>query len=178
MELLIRSRPHDARWTVAKSGTASLHRGSNIFLLQTDRHLRGTLDGSTRPYPSWDVVNWVFMPIHAGGDHWVTGAINLPHSTIYVLDSLQSDYRKSFLCRHISQWTLVLNSFDSVAGIVSRCSSPILRESMGSVGVTAEYEGSSDIILSFKELYPSSSSSSSIVCPLKIETRNWRTRRS
>ncbi|GKB91229.1 hypothetical protein Tco_0963501 [Tanacetum coccineum] len=59
-------RPHDARWTVAKSRTTSLHRGSNIFLLQTDRHLRGTLDGSTRPYPSWDVVDWVFMPIHAG----------------------------------------------------------------------------------------------------------------
>nr|GEW52486.1 hypothetical protein [Tanacetum cinerariifolium] len=34
-----------------------------------------------------------------------------------------------------------MNSSDSIAGIVSRCSSPILRESMGSVGVTAEYEG-------------------------------------
>ncbi|GJX89260.1 ribonuclease H-like domain-containing protein [Tanacetum coccineum] len=72
MELLVRTRPHDARRTVAKSGTASLNPSSNIFLLQTDQHLRGTLDGSTRPYPSWDVVDWVFMPIYAGGDHWVT----------------------------------------------------------------------------------------------------------
>ncbi|GJS83937.1 phospholipase-like protein [Tanacetum coccineum] len=76
--------------TVAKSGTASLHPGTYIFLLQMDRHLRGTLDGSTCPYPSWDDVYWVYMPIHAGGDHWVTGAINLPHSTFLVLDSLSS----------------------------------------------------------------------------------------
>nr|GFC62813.1 hypothetical protein [Tanacetum cinerariifolium] len=54
-----------------------------------------------------------------------------------------------------------INSSDSVAGIVSRCSSPILRESMGSLGVTAEHGGSSEIILSFKELDSSSSSSSS-----------------
>nr|GEU78444.1 hypothetical protein [Tanacetum cinerariifolium] len=33
----------------------------------------GTLDGSTHLYPSWDVVEWVYMPIHAEGDHSVTG---------------------------------------------------------------------------------------------------------
>nr|GFD40820.1 hypothetical protein [Tanacetum cinerariifolium] len=54
-----------------------------------------------------------------------------------------------------------MNSSDSVAGIVLRCSSPILRESTGSVGVTAEYGGSSDIILSSKGFELSSSSSSS-----------------
>nr|GFC71610.1 hypothetical protein [Tanacetum cinerariifolium] len=54
-----------------------------------------------------------------------------------------------------------ITSSDSVAGIVSRCSSLILRESTGSLGVTAEHGGSSKIILSFKELDSSSSSSSS-----------------
>nr|GEZ18404.1 hypothetical protein [Tanacetum cinerariifolium] len=38
-----------------------------------------------------------------------------------------------------------MNSFDSVAGIVSRCSSPILRESMGSLGVTAEHGGRTEV---------------------------------
>ncbi|GJQ89923.1 hypothetical protein Tco_0001062 [Tanacetum coccineum] len=64
-DLLIRTRPDGARCIVAKSKTASLNPGSNIFLLQTNRHLRGTLDGSTRPYPSWSDVDWVYMPINA-----------------------------------------------------------------------------------------------------------------
>nr|GFD40408.1 hypothetical protein [Tanacetum cinerariifolium] len=51
-----------------------------------------------------------------------------------------------------------INSSDFVVGIVSRCSSPVLRESMGSLGVTAEQGGSSEILLSFKELDSSSSS--------------------
>nr|GFC59339.1 hypothetical protein [Tanacetum cinerariifolium] len=54
-----------------------------------------------------------------------------------------------------------ITSSDSVAGIVSRCSSPILREYTGSFGVTAEHGGSSEILLSFKGLDSSSSSSSS-----------------
>nr|GEZ62211.1 hypothetical protein [Tanacetum cinerariifolium] len=54
-----------------------------------------------------------------------------------------------------------MTSSDSVAGIVLRCSSPIMRESMGSLGVTATQGGSSEIMLSFKELELSSSSSSS-----------------
>nr|GEU75862.1 hypothetical protein [Tanacetum cinerariifolium] len=29
-----------------------------------DPHVIGTLDGSTRPYPSWNDVDWVFLPIH------------------------------------------------------------------------------------------------------------------
>ncbi|GJV24881.1 hypothetical protein Tco_1377576 [Tanacetum coccineum] len=49
IELLIRSRPDGARWTITKSGTASLNLGSEIFLLETDRVLMGMLDGSTRP---------------------------------------------------------------------------------------------------------------------------------
>ncbi|GJS28276.1 hypothetical protein Tco_0488896 [Tanacetum coccineum] len=57
--------PAGARSIVAKSKTASLNPCSNIFLLQTNRHLRGTLDGSTRPYPSWSDVYWVYMPINA-----------------------------------------------------------------------------------------------------------------
>nr|GEW50531.1 RNA-directed DNA polymerase homolog [Tanacetum cinerariifolium] len=44
---------------------------------------------------------------------------------------------------------------------VLRCSSPILRESAGSFGMIAENGGSPEIILSYKELDLSSSSSSS-----------------
>ncbi|GKA79070.1 phospholipase-like protein [Tanacetum coccineum] len=33
----------------------------------------------------------VYMPINARGDHWVTGAINLPNSRFYVFDSLHSE---------------------------------------------------------------------------------------
>nr|GFD61830.1 hypothetical protein [Tanacetum cinerariifolium] len=61
-----------------------------------------------------------------------------------------------------------MNSSDSVAGIVSRCSSPILRElsgssvdKMGSSGLIAENGGRPEIILSSKESDLSSSSSSS-----------------
>ncbi|GJT17413.1 phospholipase-like protein, partial [Tanacetum coccineum] len=53
--------------------------------------------------------NMVFLPIHAGGDHWVMGAINLPHSTFYVLYSLHSHNRNSSLSQYISEWTEVLN---------------------------------------------------------------------
>ncbi|GKG27363.1 phospholipase-like protein, partial [Tanacetum coccineum] len=67
------------------------------------------MDGSTRPYPSWDDVDWVYMPINAGGNHWVTGAINLPYSRFYVLDSLESDGRKASIYAHIRQWTRILN---------------------------------------------------------------------
>nr|GEV33186.1 phospholipase-like protein [Tanacetum cinerariifolium] len=88
IELLNKDRPHGARFTVAKSGTTSLHPRLNRFIIGTDPHIIGTLDGSTRPYPSWSDVDWVYMPINAGGNHWVTGAINLPNSKFYVLDSL------------------------------------------------------------------------------------------
>ncbi|GJW54775.1 UPF0187 protein, chloroplastic-like protein [Tanacetum coccineum] len=69
----------------------------------------GTLDGTTRPYPSWDDVDWVYMPINTGGNHWVTGAINLPDSKFYVLDSLESDGRISSIYARIRQWTITLN---------------------------------------------------------------------
>ncbi|GKB02933.1 retrovirus-related pol polyprotein from transposon TNT 1-94 [Tanacetum coccineum] len=65
--------PHGARFTVAKSGTTSLHPRSNRFIIEMDPHIIGRLDGSTRPYPSWDDVDWVYMPINVRGNHWVTG---------------------------------------------------------------------------------------------------------
>ncbi|GJY17915.1 phospholipase-like protein [Tanacetum coccineum] len=94
IELLIRERPQGARWIVAKLGTASLHPHSNQFIIQMDPHLIGTLDGSTCPYPSWNEVDWVYMPINARGDHWVTGAVNLLNSRFYVFDSLHSEVRR------------------------------------------------------------------------------------
>ncbi|GJS29903.1 hypothetical protein Tco_0490523 [Tanacetum coccineum] len=72
IEILIRSRPQDADWTVSKSGTTCVHSENNRFMIQTDTHIIRMLDGSTRPYPSWKNVNWVYMPINVGGNHWVT----------------------------------------------------------------------------------------------------------
>ncbi|GKA72959.1 phospholipase-like protein [Tanacetum coccineum] len=69
MELLIRNRPKNAPWTVAYTNTISVHSENQCFLIETDQHAIGTLDGSTRPYPAWNDVNWVFMPIHVGGNH-------------------------------------------------------------------------------------------------------------
>nr|GEZ11233.1 hypothetical protein [Tanacetum cinerariifolium]GEZ29778.1 hypothetical protein [Tanacetum cinerariifolium] len=42
---------HGARYTMAKAGTASKHPGSQQFVIVTDEHIKGTLDGTTRPYP-------------------------------------------------------------------------------------------------------------------------------
>lgn len=61
IELLIRKRVDNQPWTVAKSWTASVFptENGNVSMLSINPSLRGTLDGSTRPYPSWDVVRWV-----------------------------------------------------------------------------------------------------------------------
>ncbi|GJV98783.1 transposase, MuDR, MULE transposase domain protein [Tanacetum coccineum] len=63
---------------------------NNCFMILTDPHNIGTLDGSVRPFPSWNDVTWVYMPINAGGVHWVTGAINLADLIFYVFDSMKS----------------------------------------------------------------------------------------
>nr|GEW02124.1 hypothetical protein [Tanacetum cinerariifolium] len=57
IELVIRNRQPGARFTVAKSGTASQHPSSQQFIIKTDEHIKGKLDGSTRPYASWDDVD-------------------------------------------------------------------------------------------------------------------------
>ncbi|GKB11423.1 phospholipase-like protein, partial [Tanacetum coccineum] len=77
MEQLIRRRPLNANWTVAYTSTISVHPENNQFIIVNDPHVIGTLDGSTRPYPSWNDVDWVFLPIHVAGNHWATGVIDL-----------------------------------------------------------------------------------------------------
>ncbi|GJX88660.1 phospholipase-like protein [Tanacetum coccineum] len=37
----------------------------------------------------------VLCPINVGGNHWVTGAVNLPHSFFYVFDSMESERTSS-----------------------------------------------------------------------------------
>ncbi|GKD16543.1 hypothetical protein Tco_1205701 [Tanacetum coccineum] len=61
MELLIRRRPLNANWTVAYTSTISVHPENNQFIILNDPHVIGTLDGSTRPYPSWNDVDWVLI---------------------------------------------------------------------------------------------------------------------
>ncbi|GJZ38915.1 phospholipase-like protein [Tanacetum coccineum] len=116
IEILIRSRPQDADWTVSKSGTTCVHPENNWFMIQTDPHIIGMLDGSTRPYPSWKNVNWVYMPINIGGNHWVTGAVNLPHSIFYVFDSMESERTRLLLEDRIKAWTPVINGILQMRG--------------------------------------------------------------
>ncbi|GJT56409.1 phospholipase-like protein [Tanacetum coccineum] len=72
MELLIRYRTNTDPWTVAYTNTISVHPENQRFLIEMNQHTIGILDGLTRPYPPWSVVNWVFLPILVGGNHWVT----------------------------------------------------------------------------------------------------------
>ncbi|GJU63069.1 phospholipase-like protein [Tanacetum coccineum] len=94
MEFLIRRRPLNGNWTVAYTSTISVHPENNQFIILNDPHVIGTLDGSTRPYPSWNDVDWVFLPIHVAGNHWATGVIDLANSHFYVFDSLASEKNK------------------------------------------------------------------------------------
>ncbi|GJU89648.1 phospholipase-like protein [Tanacetum coccineum] len=94
MEFLIRRRPLNGNWTVAYTSTISIHPENNQFIILNDPHVIGTLDGSTRPYPSWNDVDWVFLPIHVAGNHWATGVIDLANSHFYVFDSLASEENK------------------------------------------------------------------------------------
>ncbi|GJW54754.1 phospholipase-like protein [Tanacetum coccineum] len=105
---------------VCKGGTSAMLDKSNKFVIETDFHLMGMLDGSSRPYPSWDDVDIVYMPINSGGNHWVTGVLNLRWSTIHVIDSLNNPHRRKQLIDHISKWTNVLNVLLEKAGHFER----------------------------------------------------------
>nr|GFA76981.1 hypothetical protein [Tanacetum cinerariifolium] len=97
VQILIRERTENANWTLAKSGTVCLHPENNRFMILTDPHNIGTLDGSVRHFSSWNDVTWVYMPINAGRVHWVTGAINLTDSIFYDFDSMESESRMLML---------------------------------------------------------------------------------
>ncbi|GJV69648.1 phospholipase-like protein [Tanacetum coccineum] len=101
IQILIRERTENANWTLAKSGTVCLHQEINRFMILTDPHNIGTLDGINAPFP---IMEWmlpgtyfVYMPINAGGVHWVTGAINLADSIFYVFDSMENETRMLML---------------------------------------------------------------------------------
>nr|GFC49264.1 hypothetical protein [Tanacetum cinerariifolium] len=58
VQILIREMIENANWTLAKSGTICLHPENNRFMILTDPHNIKTLDGSMRPFPSWNDVTW------------------------------------------------------------------------------------------------------------------------
>nr|GEV47496.1 hypothetical protein [Tanacetum cinerariifolium] len=62
MELMIKRRPLNANWIVAYTSTISVHPKNNQFIILKDPHVIGTLDGFTRPYPSWNDVDWAIIP--------------------------------------------------------------------------------------------------------------------
>nr|GFA09486.1 phospholipase-like protein [Tanacetum cinerariifolium] len=54
VQIIIRERTENANWTFAKSSTVCLHPENNHFMILTDPHNIGTLDGSVCPFPSWN----------------------------------------------------------------------------------------------------------------------------
>nr|GFA57612.1 hypothetical protein [Tanacetum cinerariifolium] len=58
IQILIREMTENANWTLAKSGTVCLHQKNNRFMILKDPHNIETLDGSVRPFPSWNNVTW------------------------------------------------------------------------------------------------------------------------
>nr|GEX36810.1 hypothetical protein [Tanacetum cinerariifolium] len=82
----------------------------------TDPHNIGTLDGSVRHFSSWNDVTWVYMPINAGGVHWVTGAINLTDSIFYDFDSMESESRMLMLKQQVNNWTPLINNILETRG--------------------------------------------------------------
>ncbi|GKB26589.1 phospholipase-like protein [Tanacetum coccineum] len=60
--------------------------------------------------------NKVYMPINVGGNHWVTGAVNLPNSIFYVFDSMESQRTRLLLEHQIKAWTPVINGILQMRG--------------------------------------------------------------
>nr|GEW65063.1 hypothetical protein [Tanacetum cinerariifolium] len=110
MKLLIRCRSNNDPWTVAYTNTISVHPENQRFLIEMDQHTIGTLDGSTRPYPALLGTYFVFLPIHVGGNHWVTSVIDLPNAYVYVLDSLPNEGKRNLLWNQFQRWTPMVNN--------------------------------------------------------------------
>ncbi|GJZ03826.1 phospholipase-like protein [Tanacetum coccineum] len=123
-QLMIRRRPLNANWTVAYTSTISVHPENNQFIILKDPHVIGTLDGSTRPYPSWNDVDWVFLPIHVAGNHWATGVIHLANSHFYVFDSMFIEENNNVISQLIECWTPVLNHILEERGCLNETRRP------------------------------------------------------
>nr|GEV60421.1 phospholipase-like protein [Tanacetum cinerariifolium] len=65
-------KPQYARWTMSKSGTICVHPETKRFMIPTDQHIIGTLDGSTHPYLAWNDVDWVYKPHGCGSTSTTT----------------------------------------------------------------------------------------------------------
>lgn len=61
VELLVKNRLTNANWTVAYTETISVYPENNQFIILADSHVQGTIDGTTRPFPSWVNVEWVLF---------------------------------------------------------------------------------------------------------------------
>nr|GEW64608.1 hypothetical protein [Tanacetum cinerariifolium] len=62
IQILIRERTENANWTLAKSGIVCLLQENNRFMILTHPHNIETMDGSVRPFPSWNDVTWFEHP--------------------------------------------------------------------------------------------------------------------
>nr|GEZ34328.1 hypothetical protein [Tanacetum cinerariifolium] len=120
IQIPIREMTENANLTLAKSGTVCLHQENNRFMILTDPHNIETLDGSVRPFRSWNDVTLVYMPINAEGVHWVTGAINLADSIFYVFDFMKSESRMLMLEQQVRNWTPVINDIFETRGYFNR----------------------------------------------------------
>ncbi|GJQ93800.1 phospholipase-like protein [Tanacetum coccineum] len=108
------------------SGFQSIHGGPSSFKTPTnysffnigedDVVITGVHD--TGIYFTYENVdpNKVYMPINVGGNHWVTGAVNLPHFVFYVFDSMESERTRLLLEHQIKAWTPVINGILRMRG--------------------------------------------------------------
>ncbi|GKC84604.1 phospholipase-like protein [Tanacetum coccineum] len=112
---------HDARFTVSKSGTASQHFRSQQFIIEMDEHIKGTLNGLTRPYPSWDDVDCV--SIYADECRRESLGHDGNKFTLFpnfILDSLHREYRIPSLYHQLTEWTKRLNVILAYKGHFAR----------------------------------------------------------
>nr|GEU89476.1 hypothetical protein [Tanacetum cinerariifolium] len=102
IEILIRSRPQNADWTVSKSGTRCVHQENNQFMIQTDPHIIGTLDVPRESERYWENIIYEIVEKQIQEDRGHQLAImNLGHqfdNVITAKDKLQKAYEE---CRDI-----------------------------------------------------------------------------
>ncbi|GKD36662.1 phospholipase-like protein [Tanacetum coccineum] len=99
------SHPATPNWNKGRNANVAPFKLGNAFVDDNEVDGEVIITGvrDTDDYIVYENVDpsKMYMPINAGGDHWVTGAINLPNSRFYVFDSLHSEVRMSTLYDHI-----------------------------------------------------------------------------
>ncbi|GKA45551.1 hypothetical protein Tco_0738347 [Tanacetum coccineum] len=109
MELLIRRRAADAKWTVAYTSTISVHPENNRFIIPTDQYVIGTLDGTKSPrlVPFEDAIqerDTILMYTHHNSLHVYVSRVELSPLVVAELfrDETNKEIKgKTLLCKKL-----------------------------------------------------------------------------